>query len=94
MVAHSIYKYPFLLADEVDLQLPKGARILHVAQQPMASGDLQLWAHVDRRQSLVTRKLRVYGTGFDMPGDAGKYVGTVLVNGGALVWHVYDLGES
>lgn len=90
---YAVYKYPFLVADEVTLQLPKGARILHVAQQPLASGDLQLWAHVDKRAELVPRRLRIYGTGHDMPGDAGKFICTVLMNGGAVIRHIYDQGE-
>lgn len=87
------FKYPFMIADEVHVQMPKGARIVHVAQQPMQPGDLQLWAHVDRRQPLVTRRLYVYGTGHACPAQPGVFVGTVLFNGGALVWHVYDAGE-
>lgn len=91
---YTVYKYPFFVADDVEVQLPKGARILHVAQQPMQPADLVLWAHVDRDAPLVTRKLKVYGTGHDMPGDAGTHLATVLCNGGALVWHIYDLGEE
>lgn len=89
----TIYKYPVMISDEVEVLMPRSARILHVAQQPLAVGDLQVWAHIDKREPMVVRKLRIYGTGHDMPGEPGRFIGTVLFNGGALVWHVYDAGE-
>lgn len=88
------FKYSILIGDEVTVMMPKGARIVHVDQQPLQpQGTLQLWALVDKRADIVQRKLRVFGTGHACYGQPGVFLGTVLYNGGALVWHVYDAGE-
>jgi hypothetical protein len=92
---HAIHKFPFLIGDEVRVLMPKGARILSVDQQAMTRSDmLQLWAQVDlNEQSMAERKLLVYGTGHKMLAEPGRFIGTVLTQGGALVWHIYDAGE-
>jgi hypothetical protein len=90
---YTIFKYPFFIADTVEITLPRGARIMHIAQQPLAAGDLQLWAHIDKRAPMAQRVLKVYGTGHPMPAQPGPFLGTVFVHGGALVFHIYDGGE-
>jgi hypothetical protein len=91
---YTVFKYGLDIADEQVLQLPAGARILYVGQQPLQKAPLQLWAHIDKRASLVSRKIVMYGTGHPMPAEPGKFLGTVLTHGGTMVWHVYDCGEK
>ena len=31
-----------------------------------------------------------YGTGHDVPDEPGQYVGTFFMNGGSLVFHVFE----
>lgn len=92
--AISIFKYGLDIADEVVIQMPKGAIIRHVGEQPMSKDNVQIWAQVDRREPLVPRTIRVFGTGHDLPNDPGTYIGTVITRGGMLVWHLYDAGEQ
>lgn len=73
---------------------PMGTRkgvpdILHVGSQ----GDpqsVQLWfRHEDvPRDELKRFEVRVFGTGQDVP-NVANHVGTTLVAGGLLVWHVF-----
>lgn len=84
-----VYKY-ILEGDESEIRMPERAELLHVALQ---GSRLCLWARVAKDAKEVTRTVRVVGTGWDNRAD-GVYVGTVLTASGALVWHVFDLGES
>jgi len=81
----AILKYP-LEAPEVELLVPGVAEALHVAPQ---RGRLCLWAKVTQGapgKLLVTTR----GTGEELgSAELGKFVGTVLLNNGALVLHVF-----
>jgi hypothetical protein len=88
-----VFKYGFNISDEVVLEMPQGAILLTVAQQGMQRHALQLWAQVTPDNPLVKRKLRVYGTGHPMVHMPGAYITSVQMNGGMLVWHIFDAGE-
>ena len=82
----TIWKFP-VRPDLPTLRLPKGARILCVQTQ---AGEPQLWVLVDKSQPLESRRIRVYGTGWEMDEAAREYLGTFQVEGGALVFHVFE----
>ncbi len=69
------------------VQMPLGAHPLHVAEQ---HGRIMLWARVDPDARPTTRTFRVIGTGHIIDGDPGEHVGSLLVNNGAFVFHVFD----
>jgi hypothetical protein len=82
-----VWKYTIQVGDEVDVDMPLDAELLHVA----ATGSvdhLELWARVEPTRSIETRRILVRGTGH--PVEIEPYVGTVIV--GPLVWHVFDGG--
>ena len=83
----TIYKYPIQPGLTV-LELPRGAQVLTVQMQ----GDRPfLWARLDTRQPLERRTFEVFGTGDGMPDDPRlMYVATFQMDGGALVWHVFE----
>ena len=83
-----IYKYEFEPDDHVDIQLPQGARILHVAEQN--PGRLTIWAEGAEGgdSETVPVRLLVRGTGHAAPTLLFDHFGTVLMRSG-LVWHVY-----
>jgi hypothetical protein len=84
-----VYKYPLPIDDVVELLLPEGAEPLCVGLQ---RGVPMLWARVETDNYVGgrSRRFRVAGTGH--PNAEGKYIGTLLVDDGALVFHVFDLG--
>ena len=87
-----IYKYAVPVADEFTIEMPEAARLLDVQVQ---RGDVQLWAMVDPEARKVTRKFAMRGTGHDAGGlGFASHVGTFQVSGGALVFHLFDLGEA
>ena len=83
----TIWKYPLSLLDRQSLGMPAGAQVLTVQLQ---AGGLQVWALVDSDAPEVERHFRIYGTGHPVSDDSGHYVGTFQIQGGALVFHVFD----
>lgn len=55
----------------------------------------RVWALVDPYAELADRKIVVCGTGQALPDavDGAAFVGTLLLHGDHLVFHVFDLGE-
>jgi hypothetical protein len=83
----TIYKYP-LQPGRTVLEMPKGAHVLTVQMQ---RDEPCLWARVDTSQQNERRAFDVYGTGHQMPDDVRfVYVATFQMDGGALVWHVFE----
>jgi hypothetical protein len=88
--AMRIYKYwLYPLADEVSVRMPYGAKILHVYEQ---NEQVALWALVDPSEArFQKREFRIAGTGHEIADVENKhYIGTVHMNGGALVFHVFE----
>jgi hypothetical protein len=87
LIMHAIFKYPFDVADDVRLEVPKGARILTVQEQ---AGRACAWALVDPGAPISSKDLLIRGTG--QPVDAeelGEYLCTFQMHGGRLVFHVF-----
>lgn len=89
----SIWKFPLAVTDHQFVEMPAASRILCVQAQ---RGVPCLWAVVYVSQPLVRRSVFTYGTGrpFDMRHPWPEYVGSYQLNGGDLVFHVFDNGES
>lgn len=85
-----IYKYPIVIDDQYDIQLPIGAKVLCIQMQ---SGVPMMWALVDETRPTEKRRFYVRGTGHEMgPAAHGSYIGTFQIHNGALVFHVFDGG--
>jgi len=83
-----VYKYLLDLVDYQAVPLPAGAEILSVAEQ--LSG-LVMWAKVDPARPTVPRDIIIKGTGHPITNDElGRFIGTALMYGGTLVWHVFE----
>lgn len=88
-----VWKFPVATMD-TEIVVPRGAKILHLEVQ---HGDPCFWALVDPAAKPLERKVITYGTGHDVPADIDKthdFIGTILVSGGALVWHLWISKES
>lgn len=83
-----IYKYPLQIVDAQELWLPNGAQVLTAQVQ---HGALQLWALVSPSGLTERVRLRIVGTGHVFPdADQWRYLSTVQVDGGVLVFHVFQ----
>lgn len=72
--------------------MPRGSEVLYVADQ---TGTVCIWALGSPELSPEARYFQVYGTGHPFDHRGGyKHIGSVQQLGGALVWHVFEVGES
>lgn len=81
-----IYKYKIEVIDEQDIQIPNGAEILSVTEQ---YGDIVLYANVDSEADLIPYHISIRGTGHNAVGLKHKFLGTVKLVDGALMFHVF-----
>ncbi len=63
-------------------------RPLHVAA---VGENLFLWAEVAPGGVDLPRRFFAYATGYNTIPEGAIYVGTALMHGGTLVWHVYEI---
>ena len=66
-----------------------GGDVIHVDSQRGRSDEIQVWTF-ENDQPVRARVVRVFGTGHTVPLDA-KPLGSVVVGGGHLVWHVFEV---
>ncbi len=93
----TIHKYDVAVAvaDRTTTNIRRGAKILSVSNQhylePSVSSafQFQVWAEVSTDEPLVPQDFIVRGTGHPLTGEEGRFLGTVILAGGALVFHVY-----
>jgi len=64
--------------------------VLHVATRHR--DEVEVWFLNDPELEPQSREFTVVGTGHAMP--AGRHVGTAIVPGGALVWHLLERGTA
>lgn len=83
-----IHKFKVSLSEEFVINMP-GAVVLCVQMQ---RGAPHLWALVDPQLHPEPRKFRLYGTGhsIDKEDQFDRYVGTFQLEGGALVFHLFQ----
>jgi hypothetical protein len=92
----SVYKYPIPITDNVTIDLPVGAEILSVGVQKGVNVHgypeaVCLWALVTPASPVERRRFRVVGTGHPISSNENlKFIGTVMLEGGALVFHVFE----
>lgn len=89
-----IYKYSITsdlalvagISNSADIELPKGSIIRFCGVQ---NGWINIWVEIDPNESqMELYEFIIYGTGWDIPSES-NYVGTVMLNDGAFVYHVY-----
>jgi hypothetical protein len=80
------------MVDEFKLELPVGAKILSIKEQ---RGVACVWAlvEIDPEIPNEVRRFRLAGTGHPILVDPDelKFVGSVLLRGGDLVFHLFEV---
>ena len=80
-----IYKYPIEITDEQEIDMPRGAKILHAGLDPLLMPCI--WVKVNTTREPEKRTIYVAGTGNPMYVDSHNYVSTF--NHENFVWHVF-----
>jgi hypothetical protein len=97
MSMSTVHKTRVRVNDTISLEIPKGSKLLHIADQQGAGADLDFWYLTDPSETEAeTRNVRVYGTGHPIADDSldgWTHLGTVITAGGMLAWHVFLEGE-
>lgn len=85
----TIFKYPLELTDRQEVNMPFDAKILTVQVQ---YGVPCIWAIVDTEiKHFHSRVFDIVGTGNPMRDCNHKYLGTIQLHDGALVFHVFEV---
>jgi hypothetical protein len=86
-----VWKFPLAATGVQLVHMPAGAQILSVQLQ----GDtLSLWALCEVDREPTDRAIAIYGTGHEMPSTEHgilKFISTFQLDGGRLVFHVFEL---
>jgi hypothetical protein len=83
-----IWKYE-IKTMETTHNLPMGAKFLSLAEQ---KGKVCLWFLVDENNHMEQRLFALFGTEELIPSFVKmEYLGMVLVEGGRVVWHVFEV---
>ncbi len=85
-----IWKYELDLDSDQAVLMKKGAKILSVQMQ---NDSIRLWALVSPNEETEFRYISVYGTGWDMPDDPGKYISTMQTKSG-MVFHAFESNKK
>ncbi len=86
-MSKKIWKYT--LECDCMLTMPFGSKVLSVEVQ---HGKICLWALVNPTEiETEDRTFIVYGTGHEVTETNLEFIGTTLMDNGALVWHVFEV---
>ncbi len=82
-----IYKYSIPIQDDFTLEIPESAQVLSV---DVVDNQPRLWILVDPHEDFTTRRFVTVPTGEEFNGE-GNFIGTYLLSGGALVFHLFEV---
>jgi hypothetical protein len=89
-MTQTIWKFTIPFGDTADVEMPMDAKILTAQMQ---HGHLRIWAMVDPRRDTVLRRINIAGTGHDLSSRLmGEYIASFQLEGGMLIFHVFDGG--
>lgn len=83
----AVWKFPVPVGDHIEIIMPTGARVLTVQAQ---NDEPHIWAMCNPLAPLEPRRFQVLATGENTYSDLGPFVGTFQLNGGALVFHLFE----
>jgi len=87
----TIWKFEVPLTGVFLLEMPEGAEILSFQGQ---KDKLCVWAIVETDAQLERRRFSICGTGFKLPENLGRYIGTTQTHEGDLVWHLFECSKE
>lgn len=79
--------WKFEIKNNTSIEIPTNAEILTCQTQ---NGIPCLWILVDPEEEKQTRYFNIYGTGYIITEDPGKYINTFQMQGGMFIFHVFE----
>lgn len=84
----TIWKYQLELDDEQVVMMPRHSKIIACQVQ---NDQICLWARVNSKQPTLDRRvIRIVGTGHPCEEVSLEHLGTVQMEGGRLIFHVFE----
>lgn len=87
MESETIWKFTLEPKSFQQIEMPAGAQILSVQVQ---REDICVWAVVNPAAQKESRILEIVGTGHRMSKATRKFLGTIQMDNGNLVFHVFE----
>lgn len=82
-----IWKAQLAALDVQEIETPKGAEFLCAREQ---GNEICVWFLCEPNAPREKRMIAVVGTGHPAPDD-GSYLGTASLDGGSLIFHVFEV---
>ena len=83
-----VWKYSFEIRDDIEIKMPLNAKILKVTTQ---NGIPVIYVLTnDDAYGFETRHFRLLGTGHKINVYPGEYIGTFMMHGESLVFHMFE----
>ncbi len=84
----TIHKQHLEITGSQKIKLPIGSKILSVGNQ---NEKLCIWYACSTEGDIIEKNIVIFGTGHQIwPSFDGKFIGTVIMANGQLVWHVFE----
>ena len=83
----TIWKFTLAATDRQTVEMPDNAQVLSAQMQ---GETLCLWALVYPDAPKTKREIEVFGTGHPVPPATRRFISTVQMHGGALIFHVFE----
>ena len=89
-MSKTIWRFELKTTDNQTIEMPVNAEILTVQTQNEIPC---IWAFVDPTETKENRFIEIFGTGHEISQDENvnrNYLGTYQLNGGSLIFHVFE----
>ena len=83
----TIWKVTLRPTDVQQIEVPAGAELLCAREQ---FEQICVWFRCDPTAPKEVRDIAIVDTGRDAPGREGRYLGTASLQGGSLMFHVFE----
>lgn len=87
----TIWKTELKAADVQTIYVPGEAEMLCAREQ---GETICVWYLCNPSDPMIPNKIRILGTGHNAPDDPGIYLGSASLQGGALIFHIFDMGPD
>lgn len=87
LAQRTIWKAVLQPTDAQQIEVPAGAELLCAREQ---FEKICVWFRCDPAAPKEKRDIAIVGTGHAAPNGEGRYIGTASLQGGALMFHVFE----
>jgi hypothetical protein len=88
MTTTAVWKTVLSIADEQEIEIPKGAEIIHAGVQ---AKNFCIWYRCDPKAPKERRQIRIAGTGHPIPAGNWRHIASTFYgDDDSLVFHLFE----